>query len=594
MTLTLKDRVRETTTTTGTGTLTLLGAATGCQSFSAVGDGNTCYYVIDNGTDWEVGIGTYTASGTTLSRDTVLASSNSGSAVNWSSGTKNVYCTLPSERAIVGSGGNAFSWASLSVVARLVADDISGSDGDVVTSWALRAGTAAAFEQSTVANKPLLKKAANGINSRNVVRFDGSNDSLSAATGGASLASPWYVALVAKFSSLTGFQHLICWGDDTTDERRGILKWGSGAPFTTNAITWNGKSTVSAEADVGSTFVPTVNVACFVEVTYDGTTLNIYANGTLVGTGTPTFASFTNTAIYLGQNVGGTELFAGDFAEVIALSAIPSAADWLGIRSDIASRYNLTITNSTQIGALASFTGTGLNVVGESNVYQDASENIIIGATTPLTTRNTGLTVTNTCTLSGIGSFNFFGTNVEHEFGNNWASQNTLSLWNKNTGGFSAIRFRRTGSTGEEMAAVGYGVGLEPWGAASTGSLYLETSNFNDTSKYGILRIIQTKASGNHYSTRMEFKENGDIVFYDQADYTGQAAFLTIKVNGDIVSGSAAIATNATAGFLYVPGCAGTPTGTPTTYTGRVPICVDTTNHKLYFYSGGSWRDAGP
>jgi hypothetical protein len=69
---------------------------------------------------------------------------------------------------------------------------------------------------------------------------------------------------------------------------------------------------------------------------------------------------------------------------------------------------------------------------------------------------------------------------------------------------------------------------------------------------------------------------------------------LTFDQNGNVVVGAAAIATNATNGFLYVPTCAGTPTGTPTTYTGRSPIVVDSTNNKLYFYSGGSWRDAGP
>ena len=63
---------------------------------------------------------------------------------------------------------------------------------------------------------------------------------------------------------------------------------------------------------------------------------------------------------------------------------------------------------------------------------------------------------------------------------------------------------------------------------------------------------------------------------------------------GNVVVGNGAIATNATDGFLYVPTCAGTPTGTPTTYTGRSPIVVDSTNNKLYFYSGGEWRDAGP
>jgi len=101
MALVIKDRVKETTTTTGTGTLTLAGAAGGFQAFSAIGDGNTTYYAItDQATgDWEVGIGTYTASGTTLSRDTILASSNAGSAVNLSAGIKNAFATYPAGKA---------------------------------------------------------------------------------------------------------------------------------------------------------------------------------------------------------------------------------------------------------------------------------------------------------------------------------------------------------------------------------------------------------------------------------------------------------------------------------------------------------------
>jgi hypothetical protein len=70
---------------------------------------------------------------------------------------------------------------------------------------------------------------------------------------------------------------------------------------------------------------------------------------------------------------------------------------------------------------------------------------------------------------------------------------------------------------------------------------------------------------------------------------------MRIDANGNIVAGaSAALATTATNGFLYVPTCAGTPTGTPTAITGMAPIVVDTTNNKLYFYSTGVWRDAGP
>ena len=99
MALVLKDRVRETSTTTGTGTLTLAGAVAGFQSFSAIGTGNTTYYTIATSSDWEVGIGTWT-SPNQLSRNTILASTNGGAAVNFGAGTKDVFVTLPSERAV--------------------------------------------------------------------------------------------------------------------------------------------------------------------------------------------------------------------------------------------------------------------------------------------------------------------------------------------------------------------------------------------------------------------------------------------------------------------------------------------------------------
>ena len=99
MALVIKDRVKETTTTTGTGTYTLAGAEVGFQSFSAIGNGNTTYYTVTDGGDWEVGIGTYTASGTTLARTTILSSSNSNNAVSWSAGEKFVFVTQPSSKA---------------------------------------------------------------------------------------------------------------------------------------------------------------------------------------------------------------------------------------------------------------------------------------------------------------------------------------------------------------------------------------------------------------------------------------------------------------------------------------------------------------
>ena len=101
MALVLADRVRDTTTTVGTGTITLSGTPpTGFQSFAAIGNANTTYYTIALGSEWEVGIGTYTTSGTTLSRTTVLESSNAGALVPFSAGTKDVFVTYPAEKSI--------------------------------------------------------------------------------------------------------------------------------------------------------------------------------------------------------------------------------------------------------------------------------------------------------------------------------------------------------------------------------------------------------------------------------------------------------------------------------------------------------------
>jgi hypothetical protein len=101
MALVIANRVQETTTTTGTGTVTLAGAVAGFQSFAVVGNGNTTYYTITSGNNWEVGIGTYTSSGTTLSRDTVLASSAGGTTKITLSGTSTVFSSYPSERAVM-------------------------------------------------------------------------------------------------------------------------------------------------------------------------------------------------------------------------------------------------------------------------------------------------------------------------------------------------------------------------------------------------------------------------------------------------------------------------------------------------------------
>jgi hypothetical protein len=147
MALILKDRVKETTTVTSTGTATLLGAATGYQSFSVIGTGNTCYYTIAAQTtnEWEVGLGTYT-SPDQLSRDTVLSSSNSGALVNFSAGTKDVFVAQPAEEAVYvsnatgkveanGNGSNTISFTNINTT-NLTANTVTLTAGTITTNAA--------------------------------------------------------------------------------------------------------------------------------------------------------------------------------------------------------------------------------------------------------------------------------------------------------------------------------------------------------------------------------------------------------------------------------------------------------------------------
>jgi hypothetical protein len=126
------DRVKETTTTTGTGTLDLGGAASGFETFVAgIGNGNETYYVItdSNTGDFEVGVGTVTDAATdTLSRDSVISSSNSDSLVNFGAGTKDVFCSLPSERAVIIDDAS-----NVEVTANITATSFDGS-GAALTS----------------------------------------------------------------------------------------------------------------------------------------------------------------------------------------------------------------------------------------------------------------------------------------------------------------------------------------------------------------------------------------------------------------------------------------------------------------------------
>ena len=170
MALVLKDRVKETTATTGSGTLTLAGAVAGFQSFAAIGNTNTTYYCISGQTtsEWEVGIGTYASSGTTLTRTTVLANSagTQPTALVFSAGTKDVFCTYPSEKSVNQDAAGIVTLPSGStLVAPVLGTPASGNFSTGTFTWPT-------FNQNTSGS------AATLTTSRNIagVAFNGSAD----------------------------------------------------------------------------------------------------------------------------------------------------------------------------------------------------------------------------------------------------------------------------------------------------------------------------------------------------------------------------------------------------------------------------------
>jgi hypothetical protein len=165
MALGIFDRVRETTAVVGTGTATLLGAALGYQTFAVVGNGNTTYYCIaGQGTsEWEVGIGTYTSSGTTLARTTVLASSNANALVNFSAGTKDVFVTYPGGKAVYqDSSGNVVLTGTITSPELIASNGIVVNSKTITASYSIPSGSNASSAGPITVNSGVIVTVPSG------------------------------------------------------------------------------------------------------------------------------------------------------------------------------------------------------------------------------------------------------------------------------------------------------------------------------------------------------------------------------------------------------------------------------------------------
>jgi hypothetical protein len=263
MALVVKDRVRETSTTTGTGTLTLAGAVTGFQTFSsAIGNTNTTYYTIVNGSEWEVGIGTVGAG--TLARTTVLASSNAGSAVTFSAGTKDVFCAYPA--------GKSFY------------TDLLGTN--VATALGTAVGSAGAF----VVNGGVLGTPSSGTLTN--CTFPTLNQNTTGTAAG--LSSTLVATSGGTGQSTYAIGDLLQGGATNTLTKLAAVATG-------NALISGGVGTASSWGKIGLA----THVSGTLGATNGGTGLTAYTTGDII------YASATNTLSALADVATGNSLISG-------------------------------------------------------------------------------------------------------------------------------------------------------------------------------------------------------------------------------------------------------------------------------------------
>lgn len=377
MALVLADRVKETTTTTGTGTVTLLGAATGYQSFAAVGNANTTYYCIaaQTGTEWEVGLGTYTAVGTTLARTTVIASSNAGSLVNFSAGTKDVFVTQPAKRTVYDSTGStggtdAVSTNTASTVVRRDASGnfsagtitaaLSGNASTATTATNLAGGSTGAIPyQSASATTAMLTPGTPGY----VLQSNGTAAPSWVATGSTSNAIAQQDTNVTVADTLTSFTASVA----------------ASTPFYAYCSVSATTLTVSVIQGTGTIVVGAVVIGQGIQ---DGTTITAFGTGT-GGTGTYTLSKAASF-----NALDSSVLFDYSTMTVTAVASGTIAVGQFLTNTPASSAANLRIPPSTYITALGTGTGgTGTYILSKS--FTLTSSTVFAGGTVTTTVDGT-------------------------------------------------------------------------------------------------------------------------------------------------------------------------------------------------------------
>ena len=420
MAFVIADRVRETTTTTGTGTITLAGAVANFETFTAnLSNSDTTYYAIVDSTNnaFEVGLGTFTSSGTTLARS-VIASSNSNNLVDFSAGTKDVFITIPASKMVVEDGSN-----NVSIGGTVTATAFSGSGAsltgvDVVNDTSPQLGGNLDLNGNDIVttSNADLELAPNGTGhvtvkgntNQGAIQFNCENNShgqivtaaphsesanntltLPSTGGDARLVSTASTAtLTNKTLTTPVIEEIDSTGSITLDAATDIILDAGGADVTLkdDGTTFGSLTNSSGELVIKSGSTPTT------AVTFSGA--NVTFAGNLTVNGTTTTIDTTNTTVkdtLLGLNSGATSN-ANDCGIIIERGS--TGNDALFIWDESADKFALgtTTDNASSTGNLNMTTGTLVaNVEGNvTGTIQTAAQSNItsLGTLTTLTVDN--------------------------------------------------------------------------------------------------------------------------------------------------------------------------------------------------------------
>ena len=617
MALVLADRIRETTTTAGTGTITLAGAVTGYRSFATIGNGNTTYYTIagQNTSEWEVGIGTYTSAGTTLSRTTVLASSNAGSLVTFSAGTKDVFVTYPAGKSIYQDANGGVSIAAPTSGNALSVTSVAGSY-PLLTTSASTSSFNASFATST----------------GGTFGYIGCGTSLAAGAADADMGL--YSASGKIF--LVGSQGLTIKTGvaGATSTRMTLTNTGSftiNAPTSGVALLVNGTTTSGSNSNAFNVFTDSTNYATHVlrntnaagnasfSVQGGNAVLDVAVNanfGSLLG------SIGTNTAHSFALNTSGTARLTINSTGNVTIAA-PSSGTALSVQSDLAAIGAIQVTGTTAIqpvatiraasGAAAGFNRARINLLSQAGTtgwslydYGDSSDTFSIstyGGSDRLTvlqagnvtinapTSGTALTVTgvagNNGTIvvsaptnaaqirytdatvsaySGVGSF----TTASFNFGTSSAHN---SSWYTN--GSQRVLVSSAGNV--TINAPGSGNALTVTGISGTSTLNITGASVASISvtQTGVVPAVAAVTTG----TSTISQTNGSGFYSATTDWVGSTGSNGLFLSSPYNTGTSM------AGFLRLT------RGTGNNYIGL--DLATTTAHPIRFSTNASTENAG-